>query len=271
MDSHFMPTATDEPNQAPERLDSHERTNPILTLTRLAIGAAGMGLDGLRRRIQKAEDKKLHTPHLDQAEQHILPAPVIHENRMLTTLDSETIQEKKTAQLRYAVIGLILETQKNLETGLSAVDKLTRLTYRLTEPVFRPLSTNPMLSSFHRRYQTLVDRGQDVVTRWIELGRKEDRNSQVVAQEVIQMTVDEWIDSLTHNPEIRELVEAQGTSLATEVVEEVRERTVSADTFLEGLARSILRRPPRYQLPEPPPEVKQRATGIHIRKRPTKV
>jgi len=40
-------------------------------------------------------------------------------------------------------------------------------------------------------------------------------------------------------------------SFAEEIVEEVRERTVSADNLLEGFLRHILRRPPRIELPVP--------------------
>jgi hypothetical protein len=36
------------------------------------------------------------------------------------------------------------------------------------------------------------------------------------------------------------------------VIEEVRERAVSTDKFLERLVRTLLRRPPREELPEPP-------------------
>jgi 16S rRNA A1518/A1519 N6-dimethyltransferase RsmA/KsgA/DIM1 with predicted DNA glycosylase/AP lyase activity len=80
--------------------------------------------------------------------------------------------------------------------------------------------------------------------------------------------VDGYIDYLTTNPEVQELVQLQSTSLATEVVEEVRERSVSADTFLEGIARSLLRRVPRAFLPEPPPEVRSAAVHIHKSKTP---
>jgi hypothetical protein len=53
------------------------------------------------------------------------------------------------------------------------------------------------------------------------------------------------------NPEVQELVQTQSIGLAEEVVEEVRERTVSADNFVEGIVRAVLRRPSRSQLPYP--------------------
>jgi dihydroneopterin aldolase len=71
--------------------------------------------------------------------------------------------------------------------------------------------------------------------------------------------VDKAIDYLTANEEVQELVQSQSAGLIDEVIEEARERTVSADNFLEAVVRSVLRRPPRWELPEPPQEVKQQA------------
>lgn len=71
---------------------------------------------------------------------------------------------------------------------------------------------------------------------------------------------DGYIAYLNKNPEsVQVLLAGQSTGLATELVEEVRERTVSADNVFEMIARSILRRTPREELPEPPPEIQRRA------------
>lgn len=60
------------------------------------------------------------------------------------------------------------------------------------------------------------------------------------------------------NPQLEEMVHQQSINLATEVVEEARERMVSADTLLERVVRSLLRFPPREALPEPPQVVQDR-------------
>jgi hypothetical protein len=71
---------------------------------------------------------------------------------------------------------------------------------------------------------------------------------------------DEYIEYLNTNPAmVQDLLTGQSTGIATELMEEVRERTVSADNVFEMIARSILRRTPREQLPEPPPDVQRRA------------
>jgi len=66
---------------------------------------------------------------------------------------------------------------------------------------------------------------------------------------VATQAMDEAINTLAHSPALVELVQTQSSSLAGVVVEEVRERAVSADILVERLARRILRRPPRAQLP----------------------
>jgi len=77
---------------------------------------------------------------------------------------------------------------------------------------------------------------------------------------LIRSQGDGYINYLNKNPEnVQDLLAGQSTGLATELVEEVRERTVSADNVFEMIARSILRRTPREELPEPPPEVQRRA------------
>ncbi len=71
---------------------------------------------------------------------------------------------------------------------------------------------------------------------------------------------DEYIAYLNEHPErVQGLLQRQGESLATEMINQVRGRAVTADTFAEMLARWLLRRPPREQLPEPQLELKARA------------
>jgi hypothetical protein len=79
-------------------------------------------------------------------------------------------------------------------------------------------------------------------------------------QALIRSQGDRYIEYLNGNPEmVQNLVSGQSSSLASELVDGVRARTVSADNVFETIARSILHRTPREQLPEPPPAVKRRA------------
>jgi hypothetical protein len=67
---------------------------------------------------------------------------------------------------------------------------------------------------------------------------------------------------LADKPEVQDLITGQTTGLAGEVLDEVRERTVSGDSFLEGIVRAVLRKTPRAELPPPPLEVRQSAIKV---------
>jgi len=74
--------------------------------------------------------------------------------------------------------------------------------------------------------------------------------------------VDDVIDYLADKPEVQDLIAGQTTGLAGEVLSEVRERTVSGDSFLEGIVRAVLRKSPRAELPPPSIEIRQSAVKV---------
>ena len=77
---------------------------------------------------------------------------------------------------------------------------------------------------------------------------------------VIRKQGDLYVDHLHDHPEaVQELVRGQSAGLAEEVANSVRQRTVSADELLERLVRTVLRRRPRRELPDPPAEVLEQA------------
>jgi hypothetical protein len=75
-------------------------------------------------------------------------------------------------------------------------------------------------------------------------------------QSLIRDQGDVYITYLTQNPEqVQTLIQGQSKGLVSEVTDEVRARTVTADSFVETLARSVLRRGQREQLtPGSPPD-----------------
>lgn len=176
-------------------------------------------------------------------------------------------QESDADLLRYALIGWMVEAEGRLQRRLDRLDRATRLLHSLVEPWVKPIRNSPLAAPLRLRALRLRQRGEEELQRWIELGRSEELRSRDLARLAIKRTVDQNIEYLAHNPALEELVETQSSGLANEVVEEVRERTVSADTFLEGLARSILRRAPRRQPPEAPEHVRKYADGLHAVKK----
>lgn len=229
---------------------SAPQTSVFRSLARLAIGGMLLGADELLSNLEKWQS----------------PVRDLHSNQETTreelTAEVTTIPYKDgttTALVRYAIIGLIFETQERLQSGSKTMGKAVHIMNGLISPIAKPFYSNRMATPLRKRYSRLVLRGQQEIDRWIETGRAEDARGRALAQNALYGSVDRSISYLTTSDEIQDLIQSQSVSLAGEVVEEVRERAVSADNFFEGVIRSMLRRPPRSDLPEPPPEIKEQA------------
>jgi hypothetical protein len=224
------------------------------SLTRLVIGGALSGYDGLMKRLSQMETE------LDNERQDFIETPVAPDDfAENTTAENQSEQETRNDHLRYAVIGLIFDTQATLSKGLDSADKLSYRAGAFLARLANPVYSSRFFSPIRSRVDKLALRGQDEMDRWIELGRTEEKRSRELANKALTEQVDNSIEYLTSNPEVQELVQSQSVGLIGEIVEETRERTVSADYFIEAWARTILRRPMRTELPEPPQELKTRA------------
>ncbi len=169
-----------------------------------------------------------------------------------------------TDQLRYALVGLAFAATNQARTGASRFGRLMNASAGRLLRAARPVTNSQMMQPVHRRYESLVTQGETAVTQWIERGRAEEPRSRLVAREAVNLTIDEVIQHLAENPEVRGLVTQQTAGIADEIVGGVRGRTVSADIVLERLARGLLRRPPREQLPPPAPEVMAQADRVSL-------
>ena len=225
----------------------------LRSLTRLLIGGVDIGIDELRDRLRKWEQEVDSTqPKGKTGGNQLPPGGIANQNE---EPDSDQI-------LRYALIGMLFEAQGMVKSGFGSLGKMGRLVYRWTNPIIQPLASSRLLSPAKRRYERLVSRGQQELDRWITIGRQEETRSRTLVQTALTGSVNDTIDYMAGKPEIQQLIQAQTTGLAEEVVEEVRERTMVADILLEGFARSLFRRQPRYKLPPPPPEVLQGAVSL---------
>lgn len=74
-----------------------------------------------------------------------------------------------------------------------------------------------------------------------------------------------YIDYLNENPEkVRNLVSGQGMGLAGEMLDQVRERTVTADSVAEMVMRGLLRKRPRSEVDQPSEAVQRRALAATL-------
>lgn len=80
--------------------------------------------------------------------------------------------------------------------------------------------------------------------------------------DLIRVQGDKYIDYLNEHPDkVQNLISGQSMGIASQVMDEVRERTVTADTVAEMFARRILGKRARTEIDEPPDAVQRRATA----------
>mgnify|MGYP003382397566 CR=1 FL=1 len=79
-------------------------------------------------------------------------------------------------------------------------------------------------------------------------------------QPLIRAQGDTYIDYLNAHPaSVQNLVQGQSLSLAGQMRDEVRERTVTGDSVVDAIVRGIFRMRPREELPAPDADIQRRA------------
>jgi hypothetical protein len=234
----------------------------LRSLTRLMIGSVGLGIDEFQRHLSKWDEEYQYS--LFQNKSSNYHPSSIENNDKITVIPYDEIEsDQPSNDFRFTLIGLLFETQDKFNSRLQTVSRAGSLINNITAPIVKPFTRSWLIPPLRRRYNSLVKRGEDELNRLTSLGRSEYIRSRAMAQTAVESTYQETIDTLANDPEIQELIQTQGIGLAGEVVDELRERSVSADNFLDGFVRALLRRTPRSEIPPPPEDVQKRA--IYVR------
>ncbi len=249
-----------KPGSPPPPPPSHRA---LRAAARLMIGSTLTGAESLLRRLHAWEDE-LESLRSAPPEPTMTGAKPTQEEPF--QFSQPPAEETPGVLLRYALVGWLMDNEERLSKRLAQAGQISRGAWKAARPWVRPLvqplKRSPLYNPVRREVAALRQRGQEELERWVELGRQEELRSRDLARLASKRTVDDSLEYLAHNPEVENLVETQSTGLANEVVDEVRERTVSADTFIESLARTLLRRPQRKTLPEAPEPVRKLAAGF---------
>lgn len=235
----------DRPTPSPPSQDEYD-AGTLSSITRLLVGGAMLGIDLLKQRAQQWEQEVDMRPS-DPGQRPPEVAKV-------------SLQEKKqpepsealSDQTRYAALGLLFYSQRYAKTASQTVGRAERAAWKALTPVHQPLQKWRVFGPARRRYAELVTRGEAEIDRWVELGRAEARRSRALAETAIDDSIDDSIDFVATSPQVRGALQETSTSLAGEVADGLRARSVSSDTLLEGLARRLFRRPVREYPSEPP-------------------
>ena len=207
----------------------------LRTITRLLVGGALVGWDELHSHLQTWEED-VSTARAQEA--GVVNAP----------------PQDPAATLRYAMIGLLFESQDRLvRRSKKALDLAWQVTEAFWSPFLNRVSNTRQLDPARGRYDELVRRGETVARRWVDRGQDEEDRSRLLARTAAQQSFNTSMDLLSEAPALEKLIRDQSVGLTQTALDEARARTVSGDMFAENIARSILRRVPRRELQEPTP------------------
>jgi hypothetical protein len=235
----------------------------LRTFTRLVVGTALFAIDELSRRAsawerQAAQAHPAAAPALSHAQD--VPAPT--ETRGPAPAgEAIVVPPADTAapadgQLGLAMIGWVFATQERLRLDRDPGHILQAAGAQIGTTAAALIGESLGWVSRDRKAHSTAAHDPRMQA-WITRGRSEARHSRALARAAINEIVQDVIDALADEPAIQNLVQSQGTTLASEVLDEVRERTVSADIYVDSLSRRLFRRARR----SPPIEASAAPTG----------
>lgn len=195
----------------------------IYALTSLLVGGAVEAADIAIARVQKW-----------QAEYHAQPA-----------LLSPPYNETRADRLRYILIGLIFESEEFIRSRTGWLGNLALNAASKADQLARPVTGSWLMAPFVRPLRSLSRQAQTDLERLLHRGRMEETVSRIMTKELADEAVERVLEYLSDKPELRQLIQEQGTSLAGEIVDTARGRAVNADAKVERVMRSLLDRGPR--------------------------
>jgi hypothetical protein len=149
-------------------------------------------------------------------------------------------EESAADLLRYALIGLIFDTEQQLRQNAAWWGNHIVRSGETATAVTRVMTDNWLFAPLRRPFRSLSVRLQSDLSRLVYRGRTEETISRIMATELTDEMISVLLDYLSNKPEVRRLIQEQGTSLAGEVVDEVRNQSEAADNFVESLVRRLL-------------------------------
>ena len=200
----------------------NDRFDTNLALMRLLLGGMVVGADELRARLWRWELASRSGPYQAAAPQG------------------------SPTWLRFALVGMAFETESRMRRGFSRM--LARFEWLADETNgaytrFAYAVRGTPLDDAVRYLDDVLYRASRTVDEWVAHGWIEEQQGRRMAEQATVSVLDELLDYMAHNPEVRRLIEQQGMSMAEATADEVHERMATADQWIERLAHNLLRRP----------------------------
>jgi hypothetical protein len=233
-----FPYISDDPSLSPPGeqaalpLDDQQQLTDLKAVLRLAIGSTLNGRDALITRLQRM-----------QATQAV------------ERLETITIDENETSadRLRYLLIGMLFEAPERIQRSLSSAGHTSSKVYDFFSRITTPITNSWVFSPVKDQYDQAAARGEKVLDRLMMRGRIEEHNSrQILEQKAIDDLINEFAEYLILKIKVQEIVQREGTTMATSVVDEFRDQSANVDGLLEQKLKSIFHKSPHTAPAEPP-------------------
>jgi hypothetical protein len=234
----------------------------IRAFTRLMIGGLIIGTEKFTDGVSEWESRNTEKTGIIVEEIHELGKDEQSQSIKLTSKN-----ESNFNTIHYLFVGLLFKSQEKLEERINKIDKTTRQVGKFSNRFLSPVAKNRLTKPFWNGFDNLVQRGEEQVNEWITLGKSEEIQSKQMIENAAYDQVDTAFNYLAENEDVQEIIQGQGVSLASEIIEEIRERAISADILLEGTIRTIFKMKSRSELPPPPTEVTSKVKHIRIKRR----
>jgi hypothetical protein len=211
-------------------------------LVRLIVGIVLTGQDALRYQLPIWEAEAARLLEASQQQKNNPPTSASGD----TTKPSEMPWFPKSWE--YRLIGLAFESPSYLKAGLVRLTQTQQTVWRKTAPLRLPLDILGVTDFAKHWLEGFLEWAQADGERLEKIGEAEAQASRALGQVAVLDIFDIVLDYLSENQEVQDLIKSQTNSMTEEVIGEVRERTVSADTLIETVIRRLLKKP--YHPPE---------------------
>lgn len=203
-------------------LPENEPFDAATSLLRLFVGGLVFGADELRTRLRGWEDFSRES---------------IYANRLQSAPQPPT--------LHHTLVGIAFETETRMRRGVSrAVGRMARAADNadhLYSRVTRSMRGTP-LDRLGSRLDNARWRARSVMDSWTARGVEEERLGRRMAERATASMLDELLDYMARDPELRALIEHESMGVVEDVAQDVREHVVATDLWLERLARQLIHR-----------------------------
>jgi uncharacterized RDD family membrane protein YckC len=232
--------ADDVPGPARGRGTSGEK------LTRVTLGSALIALDTVNERLDRLDDAEGQQPAGRRSLEDVLVPMSEWQEQFGVAADRP---------MRHLVLGMMIDARSRAGATARFLNGIGNSMAGAIKFLLQPVRSRRVFRPVRQGFGKAVDRGDSQVERWRAMGRAEDARSRALAETALSSAAGETMDELVTNERvevfIQEIIEAQTVGIVDEIIEEIRERSVSSDNFFERPVRRLFRRPERAQLPEP--------------------